>query len=106
MRHVWAEMMLLDGLHHTPRSWRAQSTAVHTRADGHNVLERAAQLDADRVLDGADLERGVVVRELEERAVGVVGVANGRLAEGVRSYGAARVTTPAVKKRGVRWDGE
>mmetsp|Transcript_3951 Transcript_3951/g.10382 ORF Transcript_3951/g.10382 Transcript_3951/m.10382 type:complete len:422 (-) Transcript_3951:19-1284(-) len=56
------------------------------RADRHNVLERAAQLDSDRVLDGADLEREVVVGKLEERAVRRVLVTNGRLAEGVACH--------------------
>mmetsp|Transcript_53320 Transcript_53320/g.157744 ORF Transcript_53320/g.157744 Transcript_53320/m.157744 type:complete len:301 (+) Transcript_53320:134-1036(+) len=65
----------------------AQLEAVaEAGAEGDNVLERAAQLDSDRVLDGADLEREVVVGKLEERAVRRVLVTNGRLAEGVACH--------------------
>ena len=58
-------------------------------ADRDDVLERAAQLDAHRVLHGAHLERRAVEGELEEVAVGLVDVADRRLAEGVDEAAAA-----------------
>merc|ERR1719364_383792 len=60
----------------------AQPEAVaEARAERDDVLERAAQLDARDVVDGADAEGGAVEELLEDLAVGLVLVADRRLAE-------------------------
>mmetsp|Transcript_39975 Transcript_39975/g.132236 ORF Transcript_39975/g.132236 Transcript_39975/m.132236 type:complete len:249 (+) Transcript_39975:200-946(+) len=55
-------------------------------ADGDDVLERAAELNANSVVNCPNLEGRGVERELEELAVLCVLVADGRLAELVRRH--------------------
>merc|ERR1711957_623247 len=54
---------------------------AEARAEGDDVLECAAQLDARHVVDGADAEGGAVEKLLEDLAVGLALEADRRLAE-------------------------
>ena len=77
----------------------AQAEAVaEARAERDDVLERAAQLDARHVVDGADAEGGAVEKLLEDLAVGLALEADRRLAELVLGHCAARRGTAAGSK--------